>query len=66
MGVYFAVLLVGLAFSLAAFFLRNAERRVARILWWLVAVLAAGIGVLVVLLAQNPALYRAFFPRVGS
>jgi hypothetical protein len=55
------VMAVSGAFALAAFFLRDADWRVARRLWWLTALLAAGTAVLVYLLATNAALYRAFF-----
>jgi hypothetical protein len=48
-------------FALAAFFLRDADWRVARWLWWLTALLAAATAGLVYLLATNATLYRAFF-----
>lgn len=58
---FFLVLFVGLVFSVAAFALRNAERRIVRIFWWLVALLAVGIAILVVGLIRDEHLYRAFF-----
>jgi len=58
---YGTVLAVACAFALAAFVLRNAEWRVARVLWWLVVAFAVGTGFLVWGLATNPSFYRAFF-----
>ncbi len=58
---YVTVMVVGLAFALAAFILRNAEWRVARVLWWLVLALTVATALLVYGLATDPALYRAFF-----
>ena len=58
---FFFVLFVGLVFSVAAFVLRNAEPRIVRVFWWLVALLAVGIAILVVALIRDQSLYRAFF-----
>jgi flagellar motor component MotA len=56
---FYAALLVGLVYAVAAFALRNAPRPVARILWGLTAVLVVAAGVLVAAMVRNPALARA-------
>ena len=58
---YATVMVVAGAFAVAAFLLRDAEWRLARLLWWLTLPFAVAIGILVYVLATNPAMYRAFF-----
>lgn len=58
---YATVMGVAGAFALAAFLLRDADWRVARVLWWLTIPFTVAIGVLVYVLATDPAVYRAFF-----
>jgi hypothetical protein len=63
--VFYLVLVVGLVYSVAAFVLRDAHPRVARLFWGLVWLLLAAAAALVVALMRNPALYRAFFGPLG-
>lgn len=58
---FYFVLLVALVYSFAAFGLRNAEPRVARIFWGLVALLVVGMILLVLALVYVPGFQRNFF-----
>jgi hypothetical protein len=62
---FYVILTVALIYSVAAFVLRDAPPRVARIFWALVWAMVTAAAVLVVALIRNPALERTLFGPLG-